>query len=331
MTETPTRQPRKRTTKATTAKAEPDTTKGEPEAPPPEPPAEPGITPPQMRLMHVLLRDVLGLLGRDDVLDYLTVLLARPVASRKDITEAEAGLVIDHLSDPNAPKPKGPSIIEVIGDVKRNMRAVGKTQQNVDQGYSFRGISDVMDALAPLLARHGIVYVPHVEDVTITERPTRSGGTQIMAVCRTAWVIYGPSGDYIEAVTYGQGLDTSDKSVNKAATAAEKYMLTQVFAIAFRDEEADRWSPQAEPLPGRDAQPGRDGMPTTPELLAMLDGYAAQLSIDRDAITAKWRHENGDLPLEALDSLDATRLFPLVRNVRAWMAAQPGGTPEATP
>jgi len=291
-------------------------------------PPPPGITPDQMRLMHVLFRDRLGLVGREDVLDYLSVLTGRPVDSRKDLSITEAGDAIDHLQDPDLPIPKGPTVVEVIGDIKRQMRPVGKDQRNLDQGYAFRGISDVMDTLSPLMARYGLVYVPQAEDVTLTERTTRSGGTMIMAVSRYRWTIYGPSGDSIEAVTYGQGLDISDKSVNKAATAAEKYMLTQVFSIAFGREEADQTTPD---LGHPDEQQPYAGMPSTPELLAMLDGYAQQVGTDREGITAKWRHENGDMDTHVLGSLHPTVLFPLVRDIRAWIEQQQAVTAEANP
>lgn len=293
---------------------------------PPEPeaeaPATPMITTDQMRLMHLLLRDHLGLTERADVIDYLSVVVGREVESRKDLTRDEASTVIEHLeaTEPPQPPPK-PTVLEAITAVRKDMPAIGRNQRNEDQGYAFRGIDDVMAALGPTMVRHGVGYYPEVEDIERSERPTRSGGLQTQVIARVRWTVYGPAGDFLQAVTYGQGLDTSDKSVNKAATAAEKYMLTQVFAIPTRDYDADQWSPQAEhytPPP----QEQRPAPPTTEALLERLDQYAAEAGIDREAITAKWRHENGDIPVEALASLRPEVVFPLVRQIGEYLAAQ---------
>lgn len=142
-----------------------------------------------------------------------------------------------------------PTVHQAIGYVVRDLRGVGKDQQNTDQRYRYRGIEDVLKALHPVLGQHGVFIVPHVierlyEDVTSTK------GTKGRLVnLHMSYEIFGPRGDRVLADTWGEALDYSDKGTNKAMTAAFKYMLCEVFAIGDGEEEADSVSPEvvAEP------------------------------------------------------------------------------------
>lgn len=279
----------------------------------PQPPDP--ITPGQLRLLAVLM-DEQRLTDRAEALAWVNGSLdnGRVVESRKDLTKTEAGELINLLHAMTPPRP--PSVFEAVIAAKRDLPAVGKHGRNIDQGYAFRSIDDVVNAIAPVLAKHGLFYAPSTERVETSERPTRSGGTQIMAVATVRYTVYGPGGDCFEAVTVGQGLDTSDKSINKAATGAYKTFLTQTFAIPFQSDEQDYTSPEAEQVPDNAT------------LLKQLDEYAATAHITRAAITAKWRAANGGLSVEALESLPSDRLYPLVRSIGAYLAQQ--GTTDQT-
>lgn len=67
-----------------------------------EPAAEPGITGPQQRKLHALLRDN-KLDDKDAGLAYISQLLGRDVQSTKDLTKADAGQVIESLEKPAEP------------------------------------------------------------------------------------------------------------------------------------------------------------------------------------------------------------------------------------
>jgi len=53
--------------------------------------------------------------------------------------------------------------------------AIGKNQRNEEQKFNFRGHDDVLNALTPLLAKHGVVIVPRVLERVTDRRQTRSG------------------------------------------------------------------------------------------------------------------------------------------------------------
>lgn len=141
-----------------------------------------------------------------------------------------------------------PSIYEAMAAVLADLPAIGKNQRNVQQGFQFRGIDDVLDALNPVLSKHGVFYVPDVVERLSEERPTKSGGVLYTVHLHVRYRFYGPAGDYVEASGWGEGTDSGDKATNKAMTGAMKYVLFQTFAIATAEQsenDADRH--QAEP------------------------------------------------------------------------------------
>lgn len=152
-------------------------------------------------------------------------------------TEPEAPERPEPVEEPEAPPPV--SAVQAVARVIAGMSAVGKDQVNTQQNFKYRGIDDVLAALKPELGKHGVVIVPHVEERITEQRATRGGGILFVVHLRVRWRIYGPAGDYLEAVTWGEGTDSGDKATNKAQTGAFKYMLFEVFAVAGPQGESD--------------------------------------------------------------------------------------------
>lgn len=77
---------------------EPEFDQPEPTAPavPADPPES--ITAPQLKMLHALFRDK-GFIDRDDALSYAGQILDRAVTTTKDLSKADASLVIDALND----------------------------------------------------------------------------------------------------------------------------------------------------------------------------------------------------------------------------------------
>lgn len=99
-------------------------------------------------------------------------------------------------------------------------------------GYKFRGIEQVLDALNPILSEQGVYYTPRViERVVGTDR-----GKMHVVNLHVEYTFHCADGSSVTASVWGEGSDTGDKSTQKAMTAAQKYMLFQVFAIATEDQ-----------------------------------------------------------------------------------------------
>jgi hypothetical protein len=109
--------------------------------------------------------------------------------------------------------------------------SIGKTQRNKTQGFMYRGIDDVMNALQPLLAKNKVFIVPEILEQTREERTTSKGGNLIYSICKIKYKFYAEDGSSVEAITIGEGMDSGDKATNKAMAIAMKYALFQVFCI----------------------------------------------------------------------------------------------------
>ena len=134
---------------------------------------------------------------------------------------------------------KIPVIMSEIG-------AIQKAKKNAQQGFMYRGVDDVMNALQPLLHKHGVFIVPEVLDQKREERQTSKGGNLIYSVCTIKYTFYASDGSYITAVVVGEGMDSGDKATNKAMAIAFKYACFQVFCIPteeMKDPDADTPEP----------------------------------------------------------------------------------------
>ena len=134
------------------------------------------------------------------------------------------------------------NIYESITKIMEEVPAVGKEQVNKQQGFKFRGIDDVMNALQPLLAKNKVFIVPEILEQTREERTTTKGGNLIYSICKIKYKFYAEDGSSIEAITIGEGMDSGDKATNKAMAIAMKYALFQVFCIPteeMKDPDAE--------------------------------------------------------------------------------------------
>lgn len=143
-------------------------------------------------------------------------------------------------------------IFEKINAIMCDITAIGKDKQNKQQGFKYRGIDDVMNALFPLLSKHGVFVVPEVLSTSRTERQSKGGGNIAFTVSTVKYTFYATDGSSVSAITTGEGMDSADKSTNKAMAAAMKYAFFQTFCIPT--EEASHDDPDEETPP-----------PSTPE------------------------------------------------------------------
>lgn len=123
------------------------------------------------------------------------------------------------------------NIYESITKIMEEVPVIGKEKTNKVQGFKFRGIDDVMNALQPLLAKYKVFIVPETLEQTREERTTTKGGNLIYSICKIKYKFYAEDGTFIEAITIGEGMDSGDKATNKAMAIAMKYALFQVFCI----------------------------------------------------------------------------------------------------
>ena len=156
-----------------------------------------------------------------------------------------------------------PKVYEAIRNVMRDIGAQGiaKDKPNQQQGYKFRGIDDVYNALNGILAKHGLVILPRVVEHNQVERLTSKGSPLFYTTLKCEFkAVCSEDGSSDTITTVGEAMDTADKSSNKAMSAAYKYACMQMFCIPTEgDNDADATTHDvapAEPKPAPyDANP----------------------------------------------------------------------------
>lgn len=137
------------------------------------------------------------------------------------------------------------NIYQSVNKVMEDIGAVGKNSKNQSQGFMFRGIDAVMNALQPALVKNRVFVVPDIIEQSREERKTAKGGTLIYSICKIRYTFYAEDGSYVEAVTIGEGMDSGDKATNKAMAIAFKYACFQVFCIPTEEmKDPDEESPE---------------------------------------------------------------------------------------
>jgi len=134
--------------------------------------------------------------------------------------------------------------VQLMIDVMRRVRFVGKDQRNTEQRFDFRGIDDVINALGPAMREVGIIVLPTVEWSQRASTKTTRGKDTRETTIRTRWTFYGPNGDSISAVTEGESLDSGDKGTAKAQTVAWRVAMIQAFALPTDEPDPDHDSYQ---------------------------------------------------------------------------------------
>lgn len=133
-------------------------------------------------------------------------------------------------------------IYQAISGVMADIGAIGKDKKNAQQGFKYRGVDDVMNALQPVMVKHGLFVVPEIIDQKREERQTSRGGNLIYSVCTVRYTFYAKDGSSVQCVVIGEGMDSGDKATNKAMSIAFKYACFQVFCIPteeMKDPDAE--------------------------------------------------------------------------------------------
>ena len=133
-------------------------------------------------------------------------------------------------------------IYQLIGQAIGKIGAIGKDKKNAQQGFMYRGIDQVYNALNPVMAELGIFFCPEVLDQKREERVTKNGAVLTYTLLTMKFTAYAPDGSNVSMTVVGEGMDSGDKSSNKAMSVAMKYAMFQLFCIPteeMKDPDAD--------------------------------------------------------------------------------------------
>ena len=152
-------------------------------------------------------------------------------------------VVDDSLRGPLMPVDSKKNIATKLSAIMGALGNIEKKGFNSNQKYKFVRESDVVDALAPMLAEKSLYLHQTVESCAMEPLyKTSSGSMMFLTTVHVAFQWYdGETGEMMPPATFvGTGADTGDKGVYKAMTGAEKYFLMKTFLISTGDDpEAD--------------------------------------------------------------------------------------------
>jgi hypothetical protein len=130
-----------------------------------------------------------------------------------------------------------------IADIIKDIGPIAKTKKNTSQGFMYRGVDDVINALSSAFEKNRVMMIPTVLDMKREEKTTKSGGALVHTILTVKYTVYAEDGSNVESIVVGEAMDSGDKSCNKAMSAALKYACFQIFCIPTEEmKDADQES-----------------------------------------------------------------------------------------
>lgn len=153
------------------------------------------------------------------------------------------------------------SAIELTVEAMRAVSAVPKDGRNSAQGFNFRGIDGVLNAVGPALRKAGVLPVPQlallrheVIEVGVKRTPMDSVYLEMI------YLFYGPAADAVVVRVPGSAMDSGDKGVTKAMSVAYRTALIQLFALPTQEPDPDTAVYERAPLLDEQALAARNAL-----------------------------------------------------------------------
>ena len=185
------------------------------------------------------------------------------------------------------------NIFEKMAAITVELGVVAKNLEvETGKNKTYRAVAerDILDAVKPIEAKHGVYSYPVDREIlesnilesesSYNEKVTKK--TTFMTRIRTVYrfVNVEKPDEYIETVTFAEGIDAQDKGSGKAMTYADKYALMKAYKISTGDDPDQTASEEMA------YQVYRDPVPPPP---------AAAPMTARDMLIAELRARNIDI------------------------------------
>lgn len=222
------------------------------------------------------------------------------------------------------------NVYKLIANVSADLcrEGISKDRKNSQQGYSFRGIDDVYNALAPIMSQHGLVILPRILSREMVERQNKSGNSLFYVIVEAEFDFVSSHDSSKHTVkTYGEAMDSGDKATNKAMSAAYKYAAFQTFCIPTEgDNDADQHTHEVaskkfvkpEPKPEPKVEPKVETK--IPAHIEGFDtGWQIKVTVTPEANLEDWSEKVTQAAKTGLtfceNKTDVTDLFKVNRNI----------------
>jgi hypothetical protein len=124
--------------------------------------------------------------------------------------------------------------------VMKEIGPLSKDRKNTQQGYAFRGIDDLMNAISPVLSNHGVFPTClSVTDVLSENVTSKNGGAGYRQIRRYTFRFFAEDGSFVDTTADGEAIDYGDKGSNKAYSVAYREAMFKMFVIPFESEDIE--------------------------------------------------------------------------------------------
>lgn len=131
------------------------------------------------------------------------------------------------------------TVFEAWSNVMGQVQGIRKGERNPQQGFNFRGIDAVLNAVGPALREHQVTVVPTADTIDVERYQTARGGQMQGVIVRMTYTVFGPAGDSFAGSAYGQAADAGDKAVSKAESVAYRTFLLQALTVPTDEPDPD--------------------------------------------------------------------------------------------
>lgn len=145
------------------------------------------------------------------------------------------GTTTETYRDPLDQEFKVGEIMTAIPKIMAKMEAVAKGKKNQDQGFMYRGIEDIYNALQKVMAEEGVFSTMNMVARKDNTVKSAKGYEMRHAVITFRFRFFAKDGSFVTTLVDGEGLDMSDKVSGKCASYAHKYAMLTLFSIPTKD------------------------------------------------------------------------------------------------
>ena len=150
-----------------------------------------------------------------------------------------------------------PTLVEKLTQISNDAGFVAKTGKNASQGFNFRGIDAVVNALAVGMRSSRVVVYPTVLDYQYEQIAVGQNKALVGHVRLEVRYTFTDGVDSISAVVAGEAMDSGDKATAKAMSVAFRTALLQVFFLPTDEKDPDEDSFVRSATPSRQAHPAQ--------------------------------------------------------------------------
>ena len=152
-------------------------------------------------------------------------------------------------------KVKVNSVFAKLLKIRESVSYLQKEKHEGAVQFKYVSSSATLAAVREAMNKEKLVLIASITHSVLTPFTTKNGAPQWMTeLSMTMTWVDATTGDEVDIVWYGQGVDNSEKGVGKALTYAEKYFILKQFNIPTDSDDPDKFQDKHETTEQKDTK-----------------------------------------------------------------------------